>query len=107
MPMGGKHSAKRGIDALGVLLLVGLLIFAGGAVFFALERGWFRSPWEMAAWLAAALAFILVGLGINSYRAPKNTSVYGAAKAVPEADALAAAKGIGKKAPIHSQTFRD
>jgi uncharacterized BrkB/YihY/UPF0761 family membrane protein len=107
MPITEKYTAKGRIDALGVLLLLILCAVVVGAIYIALERGWFRSPWEMAGWLGAALAFILVGLGINSYRAPKNTSVYGAAKAVSEADALAAAKGIGKKAPIHSQTFRD
>jgi len=101
------HTAKRRIDAVGIILSLALVGVAAGAAYAALQLGWFRSPWEMAGWLAAAMAFILVGLGVSNYRAPKNTNVYGAAKAASEAEALAAAKGIGKKAPIHTQTFRD
>ena len=102
-----RESPRHGLDAVGAFLVLLLVVAACGAAYAALEFGLFRSPWEMAGWLAAGLAFIGAGVGIQSHRAPKNTSVYGAAQPADEAEAQAAARGQVKSSPLHKQSFPD
>jgi hypothetical protein len=102
-----RESPRYGLDAVGIFLVFLLVVAACSAAYAALELGWFRSPWEMAGWLVAGLAFIGAGVGIQSQRAPKNTNVYGAAQPATEAEAQAAARGHLKSTPLHNQSFTD
>jgi hypothetical protein len=107
MPAGDRPATKRGIDALGVLFALLLIGVVSGAAYAALELGWFRSAWELAAWIVVGVAFIAVGIGVHHHRPSKNANVYGAAKTASEAEAQAAARGNMKSASLHDQTFRD
>lgn len=95
----------RGLDGLGVVLLLALAAIAVGsgmaAVYFRL-----CSPSELAVGLFIGSAFVVVGLGVHPVQTPKNTNVHGAAKPASEREAHAAARG-DTKAPMHDQTFAD
>ena len=95
------------IDRLGAVLLAALAAAAIGAAYAALHFGWFRSPWELAAWLFFAGAFIAVGLGAQSTAPPpRNPQVHGTAKAADAWETKAAARG-DTKAPLHGRDFED
>lgn len=95
------------IDTLGACIILVLAALATGGLYAALHLGWFRSSWEMAAWLVVGLAFLAVGFGVQTTLPPRNTNVYGAAKPASESEAQAAARGSKKAAPLHDQTFPD
>jgi hypothetical protein len=95
---------RRGTDALGLLLLAGLvaLALAGGAAL--MDYGHF-TPWGLALGLFIVVAFVAVGLPSHGTPAPKNSKVHGAAAPAAEQDALAAARGETKTARLHNQQF--
>ncbi len=103
----GLFGAIRGIDKIGLGLVSVLAGLALAGAYAALHFGWFRSPWEMAAWLGVCFAFLAVGLGVQSNSPARNTDVYGDAKPASESEAQAAARGGTKSGPLHDQTFPD
>jgi fatty acid desaturase len=97
----------RKIDKLGMALVAVLAALACGAGYAALHFGWFRSPWELAAWLVVGVAFLAAGLGVQANLTPRNTNVHGDARPASEAEAEAAARRDTKPAPHHDRTFPD
>jgi hypothetical protein len=95
------------IDTVGLTLAAVLAAVALGAGFAALHFGWFRSPWELAAWLMVGFAFVIAGLGLQGHPTPRNTNVHGAARPASESEAEAAARTGTKPAPLHDRTFPD
>jgi hypothetical protein len=102
----GLFGAKRGIDKVSLGLVSVLIGLAFAGAYAALHFGWFRSPWEMAIWLAVGLAFIWAGVGVRANLPARTTDVYGAAKPASETEAQAAARGEVKSS-LHDQTFPD
>lgn len=99
--------AIKRIDTLGACIILVLAALAIGSVYAALHLGWFRSSWEMAAWLVVGFAFLAAGIGVQTTSPPRNTNVYGAAKPASESEAQAAARGGKTSTPLHDQTFPD
>ncbi len=96
----------RGTDALGLLLLAGLVALAASVGAALIEFGFFK-PWELAVFLLVGLAFVAVGLPSPGMSAPKNSKVHGAARPAAEQEAQAAARGETKTARMHDQQFSD
>ena len=94
----------RGTDALGLLLLAGVVVLAASTGAALIEFGFFK-PWELALFLLLGLAFVAVGLPSHGVSAPKNSNVHGAAAPAAEQDALAAARGKTRSSPLHDQQF--
>ena len=103
----GLFGKIRGIDKIGLGLVSMLAVLAFAGAYAALHFGWFRSPGEMAIWLAVGLAFLAAGVGVRAGLPARNTGVYGTAKPASEAESQAAARGETKSAPLHDQTFPD
>lgn len=86
-----------------LLLACGLAAVIGAALAF----NWFQSLWEMLAWIAIAVAFLAVGIGVRAHQTPRNEQIYGGARVASEREAKAAATGHTKTASLHDQTFPD
>lgn len=99
--------AVKKIDRLGLTLVAVLAAIALGAGYAALYFGWFRSPWELAAWLVVGLAFVAAGLGVHANLTPRNTNVHGDARPASESEAETAARSGTKPAALHDRTFPD
>lgn len=100
-------SPERRLDLLGVVLLLVLVATVAITAYGAIALGWFSSWWELGGVVAALVAFIAVGLGVQGHRQPKNANVYGSAKTVTETEARSAARGETKVAALHDRTFPD
>ncbi len=60
--MFAKLAAIKKLDWVGIQLYALLGGVAVGAVYAALHFGWFRSPWELAAFLVVCVCFLAIGL---------------------------------------------
>ncbi|MBR0966978.1 hypothetical protein JQ554_33400 [Bradyrhizobium diazoefficiens] len=91
-------------DLFGWLLLASLtaLALAAGAAFLEFAH---VPPWGLALGLFMCVAFVAVGLGAPSQPSPRNTGVYGSAKAASESEAQAAARGEKTSPSLHDRTF--
>jgi hypothetical protein len=98
---------RRAPDALGLMLGLAVVGFVSATCYLALDRGWFRSPWELAALVFASVAFLGTGIGVHQRRTGDPPSVYGSAKVASEQEAQAAARGENASSTIHDRTFRD
>jgi len=94
---------RRGLDALGWLFVLGLVMIAVGAGAALLMEHIF-TPWGLVAWLGVGLAFAVAG--VPALRRPVGESmVHGMARPASEAETQAAARGKAKPAPVHDQRF--
>jgi fatty acid desaturase len=99
--------AIKKVDTLVVLLVAVFAALATGAVYAALQFGWFGSPWQLAAWLLVCLAFVAAGIPVVGHRMTRHSNVHGSARPASQDEARKAAHGDAGASPLHDQTFKD
>jgi len=101
----GQTKRRRGLDALGWLFVLGLVILALGAGAALLMEHIF-TPWGLAACVGVGLAFAVAG--VPALRRPIGESMaHGMARPASEAETQAAARGEMKRQPAHDQNFKE
>jgi hypothetical protein len=101
----GQAKRRRGLDALGWLFVLALVVLAIGAGAALLVEHIF-TPWNLAAVLVVGVAFAVAGA--PALRRPIGEGMaHGMARPASEAEAQAAARGKAKPLPVHQQRFED
>lgn len=99
--------ALKKIDTFGACILTLLACLVIGAAYAALHFGWFRSPWEMAAWLFVGVAFLAVGLGSHGSPPQRNAKAHGDARPADQEEAKMAARGETGGPKLSERQFKD
>jgi hypothetical protein len=95
------------LDTFVVIVVSVFAALATGAVYAALQYGWFGSPWQLAGWLLVCVAFVAVGIPAVGHRATRHSNVHGSARPASQDEATKAARGDATASPLHDQTFED